>query len=104
MSNDDTRIADGSTAALLAALANVPRSVPTLAEYWCKLVGLQPGTCRVPASALYREWRDWWRNQADYMDYGAAGLAAWGRYMAAHYRRGRGKHGKFYYVARKAGG
>ncbi len=100
VSGDDTRIAALPTDALLALLEQAPAAVPALAAMWCAIAGLIPGTPRVPARTLYAEYRAWLATTQYDRPHTMADLQLWGAHMKAHYRKGRGKRGWFYYVTR----
>lgn len=100
---DEPRAGDLSIAELLKQLSQLrqaPSTTRELTEIWCAEAGLVPGTCRVPASALYAEWRAWSLLREPNRQIGMADWRVWGMYMKTRYRRGRGNRGKFYYVSR----
>jgi len=92
--SDISHLADDDLLRLLAG-----RDVPKvgLPELWAKSEGYYPGQTRVLRSELYQKFRNWAKSQ------GHAEITntnTWGFWMGQNFKRGRSKHGIFYYISR----
>jgi hypothetical protein len=97
---------DISKLSLQDLLADVPSTTrpggrpPTPVEEWIKVADIHPGTTRVSATDLYREFHMWWKTESAHRDTPPPGIRLWGKNMAGRFKTGRGNRGIFYYISR----
>lgn len=68
-------------------------------KYWLREAGIYPGQTRETAEKLYWEYIAWWRNHMGDSQK-IPSVVSFGIAMSLGFKRGRSKHGIFYYVSR----
>lgn len=87
---------------LLGDLQVVAKEAPTIVEMWIKDQGYYPGQTRLMSQDLYIVFRTWALQQADITRGDIPGINVWGVEMTGRFKKGRSKHGNFYYISREA--
>ncbi len=84
---------------LLQDIAGRAAPAPNQVQAWIIAQGYYPGQTREPARQLYQLFRAWALAQG-YQP--VTHVAVWGQIMAMRFKRGRGRHGNFYYISRES--
>lgn len=101
--SDKLNIQDVSTDDLLAAISDRAPKPPEPIPMWLETEGYFPGTTRILASELYARFCTWYAEQQAFSANGAKvpTLYHWGTEMTRRFKKGRGKHGVYYWVTRE---
>ncbi len=84
---------------LLGDLATATPPAADSVDMWIESAPLYPGTHRVGATELYRQYADFIGDNPQLGKPKA--IRCWGKVMARRFKAGRGKSGIFYYVSRE---
>ena len=89
-----------STDELLEGFA--ARTTPELGpvETWITTQGYYPGETKIGALELYHRYRDWHREQPDYLGQKAVSSKVFGLIAGSRFRKGKAKSGFIYYISR----
>jgi hypothetical protein len=87
---------------LLGDLQVVAKRDLTVVEQWIKEEQYYPGQTRVGSSELYGRFVAWATQQPDITKGDIPDLWRWGVEMTARFKKGRSKHGLFYYISRES--
>jgi hypothetical protein len=92
-----------ATEDLLSGISPSARPEPSVVDKWLASADIYPGTTRIRACDLYREFHIWYTKLPDYKQLPPVpGIRLWGKLMVGKFKTGRGNQGIFYYISRES--
>jgi hypothetical protein len=87
---------------LLDQLSVADLRAPCAVDLWIKAESYHPGQTRVQSQDLYQQFKAWVAQQPDNTSMKVPDFWRWGVQMGQRFKKGRSKHGNFYYISRES--